>query len=161
MKTKKVKTMRRFKTFDLHEEVWSMEGCGDTPIKVYRNKQGDFIASRYNRNRPGLVKAIARLGITPEKASRKHSVCSVGKSAKDGKWYGWSHRAMVGFGLGDRIFQERYTASGKICDACKEMEDCEGLPCPNSIPFVQHGKKTITNDVEARKAAVAFARSVS
>lgn len=38
-----------------------------------------------------------RLKITPEKASPDHAVCSIGKSAKDGKWYGWSHRAYAGF----------------------------------------------------------------
>ena len=38
-----------------------------------------------------------RLEIAPEKAEPGHSVCSIGKSAKDGKWYGWSHRAYYGF----------------------------------------------------------------
>jgi len=38
-----------------------------------------------------------RLGIKPEKASPSHSVCSIGKSAAGGKWYGWSHRAYAGF----------------------------------------------------------------
>lgn len=38
-----------------------------------------------------------RLKIKPEKADPSHSVCSVGKSAVDGLWYGWSHRAYHGF----------------------------------------------------------------
>lgn len=29
--------------------------------------------------------------------------CSVGKSEADGKWYGWSHRAVYGFGIGDKV----------------------------------------------------------
>ena len=160
MKTKRIKTMRRFETFDLHAEVWSMEECSDTQMEVYRNKRGDYLDVRHRGRRPGLIRIIARLNISPECVSRNHSVCSVGKSTKDGKWYGWSHRAMVGFGKGDRIFQARYTGAGKLCDACKGMDPCEGLPCPSSILFIQHGEKTIINDVEGRKAAVAFARYV-
>lgn len=38
-----------------------------------------------------------RLKITPEKASPEHKSKSIGKSAVDGKWYGWSHRAYAGF----------------------------------------------------------------
>jgi hypothetical protein len=42
------------------------------------------------------------LGITPEKASPEHTVCSIGFSSKDGKWYGWSHRAIYGFKIGSK-----------------------------------------------------------
>ena len=37
------------------------------------------------------------LKIDPEKASPSHKFNSIGKSKKDGKWYGWSHRAIHGF----------------------------------------------------------------
>jgi hypothetical protein len=33
----------------------------------------------------------------PEKTSPSHTVNSIGRSKKDGKWYGWSHRAIHGF----------------------------------------------------------------
>lgn len=154
-------TMREYKTFVLNKERWKMPGQEPLEMEVYRTHNGHLITARHGGKRPGLIKTIDRLEITPEKASPKHGTCSIGKSAKDGKWYGWSHRAMVGFGKGDRIFQERYTGGGKLCEACKAMEDCEGLPCPSSIPFRLHGEKTITNDAEARQAAIAFARSVS
>lgn len=42
-------------------------------------------------------------GIIPELASDTHNVCSVGYSHKDGKYYGWSHRAIHGFGIGDKV----------------------------------------------------------
>ena len=41
-------------------------------------------------------------GIAPEKADPKHCVCSIGFCEKDGKWYGWSHRAIFGFKKGDK-----------------------------------------------------------
>ncbi|MDP1712428.1 MAG: hypothetical protein Q8K86_08225 [Candidatus Nanopelagicaceae bacterium] len=37
------------------------------------------------------------MGVSPEKAAPDHNVCSIGKSSKDGLWYGWSHRAIKGF----------------------------------------------------------------
>lgn len=32
-----------------------------------------------------------------------HEHASIGKSQADGKWYGWSHRAVHGFKIGDKI----------------------------------------------------------
>jgi 8-oxo-dGTP pyrophosphatase MutT (NUDIX family) len=38
-----------------------------------------------------------RLQIEPEKAHPDDNICSIGKSAKNGLWYGWSHRCFHGF----------------------------------------------------------------
>lgn len=39
-----------------------------------------------------------RFGIVkPEKRTRTSRVCTVGRSALNKKWYGWSHRAIRGF----------------------------------------------------------------
>lgn len=40
--------------------------------------------------------------IRPE-AINGNSVCSIGFSPKDNKWYGWSHRALYGFGVGSKV----------------------------------------------------------
>lgn len=42
-------------------------------------------------------------GIAPELAKPTDRVCSVGFCEKEQKWYGWSHRAMFGFGVGSVI----------------------------------------------------------
>lgn len=55
----------------------------------------------------------------PELRDLKSSVCSVGYSAPHNKWYGWSHRATCGFGIGDMIFDENFGA--------------------DTTPFVKHG----------------------
>ncbi len=81
----------------------------------------------------------------------------------DGKWYGWSHRAMCGFGVGDKLFEEQFD-EGKLCKACKSNDwdsSCEGEPCPSSVPFIRHGRRTIKTDKDARAAAAAFAGYVS
>lgn len=164
--------MRKFKTFDLWNELWDDSDYGGdgegVKMESYRNKNGSYIEGRYRGRRPGLVKIIAKLEISPIKISSKHSVCSIGKSAVDGKWYGWSHRAMMGFGIGDKVFEERFN-EGKLCRICKgeyrDGEDwdtpCLGEPCPSSVPFVRHGRKTIKTDKDAKAAAIAFARYVS
>lgn len=42
-------------------------------------------------------------GISPELAKPTDRVCSVGFCETEQKWYGWSHRAMFGFGIGSVI----------------------------------------------------------
>jgi hypothetical protein len=42
-------------------------------------------------------------GISPIGISRKSQVCSIGFCENDQKWYGWSHRAIYGFGIGSVV----------------------------------------------------------
>ena len=81
-------------------------------------------------------------GIAPELNSPEHVVCSVGLS-RDGRWYGWSHRAIQGFKAGDMLFEENFPGADE------------------STPFRLHGRKVITTDADARQAAVNFASYVS
>lgn len=62
--------------------------------------------------------------------------CSVGKSEADGKWYGFSHRAIGGFGVGDKVKKDT---------------------CGNTS-----GKEyTIKTDDQARDVAIAFAKDIA
>ena len=49
------------------------------------------------KNKPDNVRFQDWMLIKPEKAEPSNNVSSVGKSEADGKWYGWSHRAVYGF----------------------------------------------------------------
>ena len=80
---------------------------------------------------------LAKRGIMPELSDDDHSVCSIGRSHRDGKWYGWSHRAIYGFKKGSRVNDEDHLCS-------------EHLP----VGFQAQ------NEDEKREMAVAFARSV-
>ena len=80
-------------------------------------------------------------GIAPEKSKKKHCVCSIGFSKRLNKFFGWSHRAIVGFAIGDRVFEERFGN--------------------DSTKFRKHGKKTIKTRADQRQAAIAFASHVS
>jgi hypothetical protein len=77
------------------------------------------------------------LEIEGERQSPSSSVDSFGKSRANGKWYGWSHRAIASFGIGDVV---KPTTSG--FDHLKE-------------PFI------IKTEEKAKEVAKRFARSVS
>lgn len=42
-------------------------------------------------------------GIAPQRAKPGDNVCSIGFCEKEQKWYGWSHRAIYGFGPGSAV----------------------------------------------------------
>ena len=58
--------------------------------------------------------------ITPTTASADHKVCSIGKSDKDNKWYGWSHRAMYGFKAGSKVYPGHIAYKADSMEAFKE-----------------------------------------
>ena len=85
-------------------------------IKVGRNSTGDYIGDEdFTR----LM--VSHRGIKPEMAKPdQDGTCSIGFCEADGKWYGWSHRAWYGFGIGS---------------TCKRG-DC-GYNAPNATAFGQ------------------------
>lgn len=123
--------------FEIRKEI--VDSGGDKPLEweMAYSIHGDYIGD------VKVARALAKLGIMPELPSPAHTVCAVGYSAKEKKWFGWSHREIVGFKIGDMIFDERMPgATGKT-------------------PFVQDGTVPIKTLADAREAAVAFAAYVS
>ena len=81
-------------------EEWT-HYSSETPtlmVSVY-TAGGDYIGSLDSQ----ICTLLSEYVIVPEKWKATHGVCSIGKSLKDGKWYGWSHRAIFGFGIGDVV----------------------------------------------------------
>lgn len=88
-----------------------------------------------------------------QKAHPENKVCSIGCNPEEGKWYGWSHRAMCGFKIGDTV---------KVGDCCAssgwtETYLKEHPEEDNSLP-VGFGAKT---ECDTKRMAIAFADSVS
>jgi hypothetical protein len=80
-------------------------------------------------------------------------VCGIAFSPQEQKWYGWSHRATVGFGIGHIVKQgDCATSSGYI----KEYEDAH----PEENKSVPAGFE-VKNLKDAKKCAIAFSKSVS
>ena len=91
--------------------------------------------------------------IKSEKTHPDHSVASIGKSAADGKWYGWSHRAVYGFKKGDEVKDD---SAGKKVDYPKLANGETDFDNGNYEPDF-----TIKSDDQAREVAITFAKSVS
>lgn len=80
-----------------------------------------------------------------QKLLDKHGIekkgMGLGFSEKEQKWYGWSHRAVCGFKVGDKIFEADYG--------------------DDETPFTKHGSKECKTLDDCKKAAKAFADYVS
>ena len=91
-------SVRRYKVgYEVRTEKWSMPECPDAVIRSAYTADGQYIGE------PIWAHRLFRRGIKPQRASDAHSVCSVGYCEADQMWYGWSHRALAGFGVGSSV----------------------------------------------------------
>lgn len=124
----------------IRKEIWKIlndKSDSGTEIESAYTKDGDYMGNvktaKFLTEKKGITKF--------EKRTRTSSVVSIGFNEKEKKWFGWSHRAICGFGIGDKVFEEDF-GDGKT-------------------PFVKHGSKTIKNLEQAKEAAKNFAAYVS
>lgn len=88
-----------------------------------------------------------------EPARPEDNICSIGYSPKQEKWFGWSHRAICGFGIGYVAREgDCTTTSGYVSDYIKEHPE---LNRSLSVGF------KCRNMEDCKKAAIAYADSVS
>jgi len=99
------------------------------------------------------IKSLFTQGILPETDYRDNNVVSIGKSYKDDKWYGWSHRAMCGFSIGDVVKEGDCTASSGWTEEYLADHPEKNLALP-----VGFEAKT---EEDVKRMAIAFADSVS
>ena len=97
-----IKSIRKYKTgYLVREEVLDQTKYGvqePFTMKVAYTMNGDYIGD------PKTAHFLCnKHSIKPQLISPKHKVCSIGFSEKDNKWYGWSHRAIYGFGIGSTV----------------------------------------------------------
>ena len=114
-------------------------------VATFSNIDDSFIDSGAP-HRCNLLKRLFERGITEQIQARQKpakgeiGVAQIGFNPKQKKWYGWSHRAIGGFGIGDKFWEEDYLNEKKKkkvkTKICKTLADC-------------------------KKAASAFAESVS
>ena len=100
MKDRKVLKVRRYKAgYEIREELvdGSEFGGEDFTMKTAYTPTGDYIG-----NPKFAYRLCKKRGIAPEKIGSDHNICSIGFCDKDQKWYGWSHRALFGFGIGSK-----------------------------------------------------------
>jgi len=80
-----------------------------------------------------------KCGIKPELIDNGSSVCSIGFNEEEQKWYGWSHRAMYGFGVGSEV---------KVgdCGFTPKNEDEFLKDCHNFWGYLDGHKRNITSE---------------
>jgi hypothetical protein len=121
-------------------EIWSMEGNPSVEMDAVYNAHGIYVGDKETADH------LASLGILPEGQDEKSTVCTIGFSTKDQKWYGWSHRAIYGFGIG---------AIAKAGDCVCESGSLD----PDQDVSVPVGFEAKTLE-DAKRMAIAFADSV-
>ncbi len=147
---RKVLSTRKYKAgYEVRTEQVFHNGDDEfTVMKSAYNPSGDYIGNSVDGHR-----LVVKHGIAPEKRSPSHGVCSIGFCEREQKWYGWSHRAIYGFGIGDVVKEGDCCASSGWTDEylAEHPEADESLP-------VGFEARTLE---DAKKMAMAFAESVS
>jgi len=77
---------------------WTIPGLEGETMRAAVNAAGDYIGDEETAKF-----LCSERGINPELASPSNSVCSIGFCKAEQKWYGWSHRAICGFGVGSEV----------------------------------------------------------
>lgn len=146
---RKVLSVRHYKVgYEVRTEDWFHDDMRPTRMKSAYSPSGDYIGNSVWGHR-----LVAKRGIAPEKSSQNHSVCSIGFCERDQKWYGWSHRAIYGFGIGYVVEDD------SVCDSPGLTDDylVDHPEADRSLPV---GFEVKTLD-DAKMAAIAFADGVS
>lgn len=125
--------------YEVREESVTINDTDEPVIMIscYTPK-GDYLGDRDT-----VKHLIKEYGITQFEAHEGSTsrVVAMGYSPTAMRWYGWSHRALAGFGIGDKIFEAEFG--------------------DDQTPFIEHGTETIETLEQAFQAAKAFAEYVS
>ena len=101
MRAKEIQKERKFKAgFVIRWELidGSEYGGDDTVMRSAYTLNGDYIGDWKTAYR-----LCTKRGIKPELRTDTSNVCSIGWCEQEGKWYGWSHRAIYGFKIGSTV----------------------------------------------------------
>jgi len=143
----KVLKVRHYKAgYEVRTELTDITGKEIISKSAY-TPEGNYIGSSKTAYR--LCK---RKGIIPELAEPNAGCCTIGFSPRHQKWYGWSHRALYGFAIGDVVKKGSACATTGWIDGYVE----EHPEADKSLPI---GFTAKTLD-DCKKMAIAFAESV-
>jgi len=149
MEKKLLKVLETSDDWQLRLEEWWVNENEKTEILAAYTIGGDYIG-----NLDDLITLTGKFGVVPELSKPDHNTCSIGFNKNEQKWYGWSHRALFGFGIGHITKKgDCQTTSGYTDEYIKDHpEELEKLI---KVGFV-------TKDLDdCKKVAIAFAASVS
>jgi hypothetical protein len=145
--------MRKITGVFMMKKVWGLPWYKPLTIIWIENRFGHYVGDE----RFGFF--LYKNGIIDPEISPSlpgcdpHKVCSIGWCASEQKWYGWSHRAICGFKLGDVVKEGDCTNSPGVTAEC--LKDHPGWDLSLPIGFEA---KTLE---DCKRMAIAFAESVS
>ena len=131
-------------------------------VKAFPDAKPIWMATAFNSKGEYIgdldwLQRLIKKGIIPEvissKKKNKDQPCSIGRSVLDGKWYGWSHRAIHGFEVGDKVKKGDCCASSGLIDSYLKKHPELDVSLP--VGFVAKKIK------DTKRMAIAFADSVS
>ena len=128
----------------VRDETWKGRNWRDVRWKQAYTPDGYWIGSPKLAH--NLTKKHGLHALQPAYPDREHLAtqpCSIGYNPDEKRWYGWSHRAIVAFGDGDKIFRESYPGA------------------TGDTPFTKHGTTIITKMSQAKLAAKRFAKYIT
>jgi hypothetical protein len=86
----------KMKLYEIKKEQSPVDN--ETWIENAYNMKGQYIGD------PKIAHYLCiKRSIEPEYRTPTSGICSIGFCEKEQKWYGWSHRAIFGFGIGDKV----------------------------------------------------------
>jgi hypothetical protein len=119
--------------YEIKYEIHKYDGHTFNMRRAY-SPTGLYIGEAKDANFLAKKKGIRLFGST------SGHVANFGFNPERQVWYGWSHRAIVGFKIGDRIFEENFGN--------------------DHTPFTKHGKVIIKSLEDAKQAAKNFAKYI-
>ena len=130
---------------------WTQEEIKELPEHAYfiSTVDGGYIGDQVFYDL--LVKK--RKLILIQKAQKHNNICSIGYSPEENKWYGWSHRAIHGFAIGDVVKEGDLTNSSGFVEEYRIQHPDEDMSLP-----VGYKAETLN---DAKRMAIAFAEAVS
>jgi hypothetical protein len=153
---KRVTTSSRFYSagYEIrHQSVQYGHGSSDgTPPAAFNmssgfNPHGDYIGDSKTTYYLCVKRGIAPIVRTPTS-----KVCSIGYNAQERKWYGWSHRAIFGYGIGHVAKEGHLECNVGVTD--EYLEDH-----PEADISIKPGTVAETL-ADAKRFAMAFAEAV-
>jgi len=151
MKVKKILKEIKYKAGYVvkHELIDGKEyGSKDVILKSAYNLNGNYIG-----NSEWGYRCCNLKGINPELKTKDSKVCSIGFCEKEQKWYGWSHRAIYGFKIGDIVKE------GDSCNSSGLTEEyLKKHPEEDTSLSIGFTAKSLD---DCKKMAIAFAESVN
>ena len=147
---------RRYKAgYEVRRERVTMGSNGPVVMRSAYTPGGHYIGSPRDAHRLIVKRGIKPESLRPddrEANGGKGGTCCIGFCEREQKWYGWSHRAIYGYGIGAEVHEGDCCASSGMTEEylAEHPEADVSLP----VGFVAR-----TLD-DAKRMAIAFADSV-